>query len=55
MPDKIYICLTDSSTFTEDELHICPKCGEKSCPKCGGDMQTIEEYDEAMRINSRES
>ena len=54
MPDKEYICLTNEETFTEDELHQC-SCGKFSCPTCGGEVSTIEEYDEAMRINARES
>lgn len=54
MPDKKYICLSDGSTFTEDELHQC-SCGKYSCPTCGGEVSTIKEYEEAMLINSRES
>lgn len=53
--DKEYICLSNEETFTKDELHTCSNCGEYSCPTCGGQVSTIEEYDEAMRINSRES
>lgn len=53
--DKEYICLSFEETFTEDELHQCPNCGKYSCPTCGGEVQTIEEYDEAMTINARES
>jgi hypothetical protein len=48
-----YICLVSQETFAKDELHCCPRCGEFSCPTCGGEVQTIREYDEAMRINSR--
>ena len=55
MSELKYICLSDGETFYyEDELHICRSCGEKSCPVCGGDIQTIEEHDENMRINSEE-
>ena len=53
MNEPTYICLSDGETFCyKDELHICSSCGEKSCPTCGGDIQTIEEYDEAMRVNA---
>lgn len=56
MPDPEYICLSCGENYTfEDELHCCSNCGERSCPACGGEVDTIEEYDEAMRINSRES
>ena len=46
-----YICVGTNQTFTEDELHICPKCEEKSCPTCGAEIQTIEEYNKNMQIN----
>ncbi len=49
MSDKEYICLIGYNRFTEDELHCCPKCGEFSCPTCGGEVQTIEDYDAAMK------
>jgi hypothetical protein len=53
MPDPEFICLTNEShTFTvDDEIHCCRKCGEFSCPTCGGEVSTIEEYDEAMKAN----
>lgn len=55
MPDPEFICLSCDDTYTfESELHRCINCGEYSCPSCGGEISTIEEYDEAMRINSRE-
>lgn len=50
-----YICLSCSRTWIEDNLFKCPKCGEYFCRKCGGEVSTIEEYDEAMRTNLRES
>lgn len=50
--DKKYICLTDSSTLTEDDIRICSDCGKKTCFVCGGDVQTIEEYEKAMKLNS---
>ena len=53
--DKEYICLTGYNRFTEDELHCCRKCGEFSCPICGGEVQAIKEYDAAMLINAGES
>ena len=55
MSELKYICLSGGETFYfEDELHICRSCGEKSCPTCGGDIQTIKENDENTRINSEE-
>ena len=55
MSELKYICLSDGETFYfEDELDICRSCGEKSCPTCGGDIQTIEEHTEAMRIQEEE-
>lgn len=48
MSEKPYLCLADDSTYDEDEIRICA-CGKKTCPDCGGDVQTIEEYNEAMR------
>lgn len=51
MPDPEYICLGSGQTFTEDELHCSPKYGELSCPNCGGEVDTIENYDEAMKAN----
>jgi len=50
MPDPEYICLGSSQTFTEDELYQC-SCGKFSCPTCGGEVSTIEEYEEAMKAN----
>ena len=56
MSEPKYICLSDGETFYyEDELHICSSCREKSCPTCGGDIQTIEEYDEAMEENNNDN
>ena len=55
MNEPVYICLSDGETFCyEDELHICRNCGEKSCPTCGGDIQTIEEHYESMRIQEED-
>ena len=48
--DKEYICLFGEETFTEDELHICPKCGEFSCPTCGGEVQTVKENELAVEV-----
>lgn len=53
--ENTYICLSNEETFTEDELHQCPGCGKFSCPTCGGEVSTIKEYDEAMKVNSRET
>ena len=51
-----YICLSCDETFIyESEIRLCSDCGKQSCPNCGGEISTIEEYNEAMRINSKES
>ena len=49
--DKEYICLGTGQTFSEDEIFTC-SCGKNICPTCGGGVQTIEEYDEAIRLNN---
>jgi len=55
MADKEYICLSNEDhMWQEDELWGCPKCKEYYCPNCGGEVSTITEYDEAMKVNSRE-
>lgn len=51
MPDPEYICLSCSKTFVEGETYSCTNCGELLCPKCGGEIQTIEKYDETMKDN----
>lgn len=51
--DEEYICLSCDSTYDENDLWLCHKCNEPICPKCGGDISTIEEFDEAMREESR--
>ena len=51
MPDKEYICLSCSETYIDGDTYCCSRCGAEICPKCGGDMTTIEEYDKAMREN----
>jgi hypothetical protein len=50
--DKSHICLSSGKTLDEDEVRICD-CRKQTCSYCGGDVQTIEEYDEAMREESR--
>lgn len=55
MPDPEYICLSCGETYAEGHTFCCNRCGAEICPKCGGDMTTIKEYDEATRVNSRES
>ena len=52
MSEPEYICLSGYNRFTEDELHQCDNCGKYHCPTCGGEVQTIEEYDEAMKANA---
>ena len=55
MNEPEYICLSDGETFYfEDELHTCLNCGEVSCPNCGGEISTIEEHTEAIRIQEEE-
>ena len=54
MSEPEYICLWCDKTFIEDELGRCHKCNEPFCPVCGGEIATIEEYDEAMKANSKE-
>ena len=53
MPDPAYICLSCDKTFVEGETYCCTNCGELLCPKCGGEIQSIQKYDEAMRVNAR--
>lgn len=55
MPEPEYLCLSDDKLYTEEELFKCPKCGEYLCPTCGGEVSTIKEYDEAIKVNERES
>lgn len=50
--DKTHICLSCSKTLDEEEVRIC-ECGKHTCDACGGDVETIEEYDEAMKEESR--
>jgi rRNA maturation endonuclease Nob1 len=56
-----YICLNCGQTLSESELNECEICGHKTCPRimtsselCGGEVQAIQEYNEAMKINARE-
>ncbi len=53
MPDPEYICLSCEKTFVEGDTYCCTNCGELLCPKCGGEIQSIQKYDEAMRVNAR--
>lgn len=52
MSEPKYKCVSCDQTYAEDEPYQCSNCGENICPKCGGDIVTIEKYDEAMRANS---
>jgi hypothetical protein len=52
--DKEYICLNSNRTKDEGDILICSDCGKKTCAECGGDIQTIEEYDKAMKENQSE-
>ena len=54
MSEPEYICLSCERTLQEWELWACQACHEPLCPICGGEVSTIEEYDEAMRVNSKE-
>lgn len=51
IPDKEYICLSCNETYADGWMFSCPKCQERICPKCGGEIATIKEYDEAMKDN----
>jgi len=47
-----YICLSCGETFFyESEIRLCSDCGKQSCPNCGSEVSTIEEYDINMQIN----
>lgn len=52
MSEPEYICTVCSKTFEESELFYCGNCGGYLCPKDGGEIVTIKEHDEAMRVNS---
>jgi len=54
MSEPEYICLSCGATFIEDDWWNCSKCNTPICPDCGGEIATIKEYDEAMRVNSKE-
>jgi len=49
MSEPEYICLHCDMTYVEDELYQCPNCNGYLCPKCGGEVATIEEHDKAMK------
>ncbi len=51
MNEKEYICTICSTTFEESELFNCGNCGEFLCPSDGGQIVTIKEHDEAMKLN----
>ena len=53
--DKEYICLSCGKIYAEGEAYECSNCHLQICRNCGGEISTIPEYDEAMRINARES
>ena len=53
--DKEFICLSCGKTYVDGDTYCCTNCGELLCPKCGGEIQTSQKYDEAMRVNARES
>lgn len=59
MSEPEYICLSCGNTIYESEVNLCEECGHRTCPRitaklevCGGQVVTIKEYDEAMRVNS---
>lgn len=52
MSEPEYICLSSNRTKDVDEVLVCSDCGKKTCSECGGDVQTTEEYDEAIKANS---
>jgi len=49
MSEPEYICLSCGKTYVDGDTYCCTNCGELLCPKCGGEIQTIEEYDKAMK------
>lgn len=53
--NKTLICLSCDETYADDDTYCCSNCGELLCPKCGGEVETIENYDRNMRINAKES
>lgn len=55
MPDKKYICLSYGETYVDGDTYCCSNCEEPICSKCGGECETIEKYDEAMRISAQKS
>ena len=54
MSDKEYICVSCLKTCENGEFLECAECGAKTCLHCSDKVITIEEYDKAMRINSKE-
>ncbi len=53
--DNEYICLDCEDVFLiEKDLLtvVCRKCGTKEyfCPNCGGEVETVEEYNKNMQI-----
>jgi len=51
MSEEEYICLSSGRTVAQP--NECPDCKRKSCPTCGGDVDTVDEYNEAMKVNSK--
>ena len=51
--DKEYICVACHTTFSEgdDDLYNCHDCRGKICGVCGGEIDTIEEFDRNKRDN----
>lgn len=49
MSEAKYICVNCGQTYAEDEPYKCSDCGKYTCPKCGGDIATTQEYDDAMQ------
>ena len=49
--DKEYICLGCSETYVDGDTFCCTNCGELICPKCGGEIQTIQKYEDTMKDN----
>ena len=55
MPDPEYICLSCGKLLQEWDLWKChnSNCNEDMCPGCGGEVSTIQEYNEATKANDK--
>ena len=49
--DKEYICLSCDLTLDKDDCRNCVNCKHLSCPDCGGEVITLDEYDKNAQAN----